>query len=166
MSATKTKKTTKTKAPRKAAKTTKKATSDGARVDRGQHRGDRRRRQEAEGQEGEGGEAQEAQRTRRRGAGVGRDRPADEHPRDDRDARGQEALDEPRRQDAARDSLFSNTQGDQREGEGRPVREDGAREVRRQAPPRRIGSLSRLQRPAFDVGAFSHGDNRSTALVA
>ncbi len=146
MSATKTKKTTKTKATRKAAKSTRKATSEAHRFDREQHRGDRRRRQEAEGQEGE---AQEAQRPRRRGTGARRERPANEHTRDDRDARGQETLDEPRRQDAACNSLFSNTQGDQREGEGRPVREDGAREVRRQRCVDRSARPDRRQRPTL-----------------
>ena len=49
-------------------------------------------------------------RHRRRGTVVGRKRRADEHPPDDRGDGGQEALDEPWRQDAAYDSLFGNSQ--------------------------------------------------------
>ena len=49
---------------------------------------------------------------------------------DDRRDGGEEPLDEPRRQDAARHALQRDPAGDRRQGEGGPVQEDRTRQVR------------------------------------
>ena len=71
----------------------------------------------------------------------------DELQRPDRRDDQEGPVDQPRRQDAARDSLFGNTQRDSDQGEGSPVQENGTR-------PLRGGSLTRFtpvptQRPTF-----------------
>ncbi|GIW55541.1 MAG: hypothetical protein KatS3mg082_1945 [Nitrospiraceae bacterium] len=80
--------------------------------------------------------------------GAGRDRGGHELPGDDRGDGDQGLLDQPRRQDAARDALRRHSAGDSDQGEGRPLHQDRARQVRRWASERRSCHDHQQQAPS------------------
>ena len=144
-------KTTKKAATPKATKTAKAATAKKARTSRkpaGQE-GPRRQRR---------GQGEEAQRHRRRRATARVVEGADGLQGVDRGDGREGPLDQPRRQDAARDALQRHLAGDHDQGEGSPVHEDRTRAVRRQRVTPATGSA--LTPHVRHVGAFSRWSGR------